>query len=519
MDADVIIIGSGHNGLVAGAYLAQWGKKVIVLERRETIGGAVSTEEMFGGFRMDVGGSAHFMIHHTPIVRDLKLEQHGLEYLPLDPFMSAPFEDGSVIHFYRDLDRTCQSIASISERDADAYRQFIKDWLPLNAAVFEAFLEPPATGNLGRKFFIGQMRSSSSHRSDLLRKIFSSYGKLIRDTFTDDRLRAALAWWGAQSGPPPIDTASAEFIGWHSMIHREGPARPKGGSGMLTQALASSIRANGGEVLVDSEVKKILVEDGKARGVETRRGDRVTGRAVISNAHVQVTFLSLLDHAISPALRRRVESINVGNGFGMVLRCAVKKLPTYRADQGVNGEIVKGLQLLCPTTSYLQDAYADFLKGHPSEHPAAVAMTFSAIDPTLAPEGKHTLFVWGQYYPYQLRDGRTWERIREREARRLLKVVDRFAPGTSRSVQDVYIQSPVDIEQKHAMPRANVMHVEMTLDQMFMFRPLPELAQYATPIEGLFLANAGMHPGGGIFGAAGYNCSRVVRRYLRKRFF
>jgi phytoene dehydrogenase-like protein len=288
---------------------------------------------------------------------------------------------------------------------------------------------------------------------------------------------------------------------------------------MLTQALASSLRSHGGEVRTASEVTKILVQGDKVRGVQTASGEILSARAVISNAHVKITFLSLLDHVLRPALRSRIESISVGNGFGMVVRCAMKQLPKYRRDEAVNTDIVRGLQLLCPTTAYLQDAYADYLRGIPSQDPAAVAMTFSAIDPTLAPEGKHTLFIWGQYYPYRLRDGRSWERLRRAEARKLLKVVDRFAPGTSRNLIDMYIQSPIDIEQKHAMPNANVMHVEMTLDQMFMFRPLPELSQYATPFEGLFLSSAGMHPGGGIFGAAGYNCSRVVRRYLRKRFF
>lgn len=283
---------------------------------------------------------------------------------------------------------------------------------------------------------------------------------------------------------------------------------------MLTQALAEFVRAHGGTIRPNAEVRQILVRNGAAVGVRLTSGEELTARAVISNAHVKITFLQLLSESINPIERKRIETINTGNGFGMVIRCALKKLPVYAKDAEENREMVTGLQLLCPSVQYLHDAYADYLKGLPSEHPAAVAMTFSAVDPTLAPPGNHTLFVWGQYYPYRLRDGTSWEKIRAAEARKLLRVVDRFAPGTSRQLIDMYIQSPPDIERKHNMPNANVMHTEMTLDQMFMFRPLPELAQYRTPVRGLFLASAGLHPGGGIFGAAGYNCSRVVNRFL-----
>ncbi len=515
---DVIVIGSGHNGLVAAAYLCKWGYKTIVFERRNTIGGAVCTEEMFNGFKMDVGGSAHFMIHHTPIVQDLELYRYGLEYIPMEPFMSAPFPDGTVIKFYRDLDATCESIASVSDADAEAYRKFINDWQPLNKSVFESFLKPPTGSNIGRTFVLSQLRKSSSKRNELLQNIMKSYGRIIEETFESEHLKAALAWWGAQSGPPPIDTASAEFIGWHSMIHLQGAARPRGGSGMLTRALQLYIESHGGEVRSDSKVNRIVVSSGKVKSVELDTGERYTSRAVVSNAHVKVTFLDLLRDSISSTLRNRVEKINTGNGFGMVIRCAMHKLPEYSVNDPKN-DLLNGLQLLSPTVQYLNDSYADYLKGLPSEHPAAIGMTFSAIDPTLAPEGNHVLFVWGQYYPYRLRNGIPWESIRERQAQKLLGVVDRFAPGTSEHLIDWYIQSPVDIEKKHTMPNANVMHVEMTLDQMFMFRPLPELSSYSTPFKGLFLASAGMHPGGGIFGAAGYNCSKVVRRFLRKRIF
>ncbi len=515
---DAIIIGSGHNGLITAAYLTRWGFKTIVFERRDTIGGAVCTEEMFGGFKLDVGGSAHFMIHHTPIVQELELYRYGLEYIPMEPFMSAPFPDGTVIKFHRDLDATCESIARVSARDADAYRKFIQEWQPLNKSVFESFLKPPTGLNIGKTFILSQLRKSSQKRNELLQNIMKSYGRLIDETFESEYVKAALAWWGAQSGPPPTDTASAEFIGWHSMIHLKGAARPRGGSGMLTQALRKFIEAHGGEVKPRAAIKRIEIADGKVRGVELDTGERYTGRAVISNAHVKVTFLQLLRNELSATLRSRIEKIHTGNGFGMVIRCAMNNLPKYTVNNS-GDEILHGLQLLSPSVQYLTDSYADYLKGLPSEHPAAIGMTFSAIDSTLAPAGKHVLFVWGQYYPYKLRNGLTWESIRQKEAEKLLGVVDRFAPGTSDQLIDWYIQSPLDIEEKHAMPNANVMHVEMTLDQMFMFRPLPELSSYLTPFKGLFLSSAGMHPGGGIFGAAGYNCSHVVRRYLRKRFF
>ncbi|MFP4066872.1 MAG: phytoene desaturase family protein [Spirochaetaceae bacterium] len=514
MDADVVFVGTGHNALVTAAYLAKWGYKVLMFERREDIGGAVCTREMFGGYRMDIGGSVHFMIHHTPIVSDLKLDRYGLEYIPLDPFMSAPFEDGSVIHFHRDLDTTCESIAGVNEADAEHYRAFIRKWQPLNKAVFELFLEEPTPSAIGRRLFLRRLHASRRDRKEIMRRLLFSYGRLLRETFESEKLRAALAWWGAQSGPPPIDAVSAEFVGWHSMIHLRGPARPRGGSGMLTQALARYIEDHGGRIRTGTPIRRILTEGDRAVGVETTDGDRFTAKRVVSSAHVWVTFLELLEHWTPPELRRRVGGIHVGNGFGMVLRSALDAPPEYRVESSSAAAVRRGIQLLCPSMRYLDDAYADYLKGYPSEHPAAIGMTFSEVDPTLTPEGKALLFVWGQYYPHDLRGGADWDAIANREARKLLRVVDRFAPGTSNKVRDTYVQTPKTIAELHNMPKANVMHVEMLIDQMFMFRPIPELSRYETPLQGLFLANAGMHPGGGIFGAPGRNCARVVRRSL-----
>jgi len=170
----------------------------------------------------------------------------------------------------------------------------------------------------------------------------------------------------------------------------------------------------------------------------------------------------------------------------------------------------KGLQLLCPSLRYLDNAYADYLCGRPSENPAALAMTFSAVDPTIAPPNRHTLFIWGQYYPYELADGASWDDIGEREADKLIDVVTRYAPNVKDSVIDRFVQTPLDLERRLGLLRGNVMHVEMDFDQMFLFRPLPELAQYRTPIENLYLTGASTHPGGGVFAASGRNTAHVV---------
>ena len=175
------------------------------------------------------------------------------------------------------------------------------------------------------------------------------------------------------------------------------------------------------------------------------------------------------------------------------------------------------MQLLAPSTDYLTRAYADFLGGRPSQDPAVLAMTFSKVDPTLAPAGRHTVYAWSQYFPYELAGGEQWKDIREREADRILGVLARWAPNMGHAVQERFIQTPLDIEERFGMLRGNVMHLEMELDQMFLWRPLPELSSYTTPIASLFLTGASMHPGGGVMGASGYNAAKVVQKALGSR--
>ena len=518
---DVAVIGAGHNGLTCACYLAKAGLKVIVLERRHIAGGAVCTEEnLISGYKIDVGSSAHIMIHLTPVVRELELEKFGLAYIDCDPFAFAPMPDGKcAIYFWKDVDKTCESIAAVSPEDADRYKNFVAEWERLNEGVFEAFLKPPTIFNLGRHMIFG---TRSKNPAEMVRKLMSPYGALVRETFRHEGLRAAMCWLAAQSGPPPNSPATGDFLGWHSMIHRSGVKRPRGGSGALTQAMARCLEHHGGEILLNAEVEKIEVENDKAGGIILSGGERIEAERIVSNAHVQTLFLKLIGRENLPErFAERVENVRVGNGFGMIVRCAVSRLPDYAAapSGGLPAECHRGLQLLCPSMEHLERAYADYLSGVPSKNPCALAMTFSAVDPTLAPEGRHTLFIWGQYYPYELANGARWQDIEEREADKLIEVVSRYAPNVKNSILDRFIQSPLDLEKRLGLLRGNVMHVEMDFNQMFLFRPLPELSAYRTPFKNLYLTGASTHPGGGVFAASGYNTAQVVLKDVKGGWF
>ncbi|MTI87983.1 MAG: NAD(P)/FAD-dependent oxidoreductase [Balneolaceae bacterium] len=527
---DAIIIGSGHNGLVTACYLAKNNYKVLVLERDDTIGGAVRTETMFQskehphGFRMDVGSSVHIMIHQTGIIEELELEKYGLEYIDMDPIMSYPVPTAKgVIHFWKDIERTLDSIAKVAPEDVSNYRDFIQFWGKINQGVLKAFMTTPSTANIISEIAKSQFKDGAMFRKGEqaagLQKILSSYGKVVDDAFESEYMKAAVLWFAAQSGPLPDHSATGDFAGWQSMLHQSGAKHPKGGSGMLTQAMKAMIEAHGGIVESGKPVEKILIENGKVFGVRTNEGEEYRADTIVSNAHVQTTMMKMVGREhLEDSMFKKVGDINVGNGLGMVIRCAVEELPQYTAAPD-DAYIHNGIQLLAPSVQYMNNAIGDYMKKFPPENPAVLCMTFSKIDPEVAQDGKHTLFAWAQWHPYELANGMHWDDIREREAQKIYDVVVKYAPNMEDKLIDWYIQSPLDIERKHGLLRGNVMHVEMNFDQMFMFRPIPEMSQYETPIQNLYLASASCHPGGGVFGAAGHNAAQVILKNNNRKLF
>ncbi len=511
---DAVVIGAGHNGLVAACYLAKAGLRVEVVERDDVTGGAVSTVERFPGYRIDRGSSLHVMIRWTGIVEELELHRHGLRYLDCDPwgFLPVAGAPGGGITFRVDLDRTCASIEAVcGAAQAQAYRVFVRDWIQRAEPMIEAFNGPPTPGRIGRAAWRAGRHLRASGM-EISRQFLSPGDGVLDEAFTDERLKAALAWMGSQSGPPMSEPGTAGHLGWSALLHRKAPQRPVGGSGALTAALAARLHEDGGRLRLGDAAREIQADGGRVSAVITASGERLRTKAVVSACHV-LTTLDLAAGALPRALSERAaRAVRVGNGIGIALRLGTAALPAY---PDAPADVHAGLGLLVSDRSMLASAYGDYLAARPPAHPPVVVMGFSAMDPTLAPPDRHAVTVWGQWYPFQPEGG--WDRLREETTARLLAAVDAAAPGFSGSVEHAFLQTPQDLQDELGLLRGNVMHVEMSLPAMFGWRPLPELSGYRTPLPGLYLAGASTHPGGGVSGASGRSAARALLADLDKR--
>lgn len=532
-DYDVVIIGAGHNGLVCAAYLLKAGYKVLLLERRSIPGGAATTEELMPeaapGFKFSPCAIDHVFIHLGPVIQDLELTKYGLEYLFCDPVVFCPHPDGKYFLAHRSVEKTCAEIARYSSRDAEKYREFNDFWQRMIGAVTPVFNAPPKSiVDIAGNYSITQLKDlfsllgSSDKTLDLVRTMFTSPLDLLNEYFDSEFLKAPLARLASELSSPPSQKTMTIGSMMMALRHNPGMARPLGGTGALTAALVRCVQSLGGEIRTEQSVKRVLIDEGRAIGVQLTNGREYRAkRGIISSLDAKRLFLQLIDPAdvdtADPKLRERVDRRIINHNEAILkIDCALSELPRF-VNHNHQNEYLIGAVLIADSVTQVELAHTEPEIGRiPLDDPSMYVVVPSVLDPSLSPDGKHTL--WIEFFaPYQIAGaegtgmkGTGWtEELKERVADRVLEKLADYAPNLKSAIIARRVESPPELEERVGVLKGNYYHLDMTFDQMMFFRPLPELANYQTPIEGLFLTGAGTHPGGSISGMPGRNCARM----------
>lgn len=519
---DTVLVGAGHNGLVCAAYLARAGLSVLVLERRDVVGGAAVTEELFPGFRFD--SCAHRLGRlDARVVRDLALDDAGLQLRCPDLAVFAPLPGDDHLAIWRDPERTAAEIRRHSAADAERWPSFgaamtpVVRFLQQLAAATPPELPPTAPRDLLTCMELGirLRRLGRRELAEVLRVLPMSAAELLDEWFESDPLRGVLAGIGVTGlflGPRAAGTAYQMLGGLSPEAEVLRPAEfVTGGMGRLTEALASTAQASGARIRTGVEVERIRTGDGKVTGAVLSDGEEVNAGRVVSNVDPKRTFLGLVEPTeLDPEFVRKVRAVRT-RGASAKVHLALAELPRFHGAAD-HPELLEGIIRICPSLDYLERAYDDAKYGGISRSPYLEAVIPSTTDPTLAPPGQHVMSVYVQYAPYELKDG-TWDAgRREALGDRVVETLSTYAPGIGDAILDRHVTTPSDLEDAFGLTGGCPSHGEMALDQLFFMRPVPECARYRTPIRDLYLCGAGTHPGGGVTGTAGYNAAREVLR-------
>ncbi|MBD6619933.1 NAD(P)/FAD-dependent oxidoreductase [Komarekiella sp. 'clone 1'] len=530
---DIVIIGAGHNGLVCAAYLLKAGYSVLLLEKRSVPGGAATTEECLPqeapGFKFNLCAIDHEFIHLGPVVEELELEKYGLEYLECDPVVFCPHPDGKYFLGHKSLEKTCAEIARYNERDAKKYAEYTDYWQRALGAMIPMFNAPPKSvidilGNydITKLKDLFSVIGSPNKTLDFIRNMLTSAEDLVNEWFDEEFLKAPLARLASELGAPPSQKTLAIGAIMMAMRHDPGMARPRGGTGALVQALVNLVKSKGGVILTDQHVDKILIDDKKAVGVRVAGGKEYRAKhGVISNIDAQRLFLQMTDKsdidAVAPELRERLERRIVNNNETILKIDLALDEPLRFPYHAHKDEYLIGSILIADSVSHVEQAHSKCTLGEiPDSDPSMYVVMPSALDPTLAPPGKHTL--WIEFFaPYQIAGaegtglkGTGWtDELKNKVADRVIDKLATYAPNVKDATIARRVESPAELGERLGAYKGNYYHIDMTLDQMVFFRPLPEIANYKTPIDNLFLTGAGTHPGGSISGMPGRNCARV----------
>jgi phytoene dehydrogenase-like protein len=509
---DVIIIGGGHNGLVAAAYLARAGRRTLVLERRPLIGGAAVTEEIFPGFKFSVFSYVVSLLR-PEIIRDLELPRHGLQILPLESTVT-PLDNGDYLASWADPDETRRELTRHSPRDAEAAVQFGRLMHHMAMAVKPILgMVPPDPASLAPSDLAGllrlgrHVRTLGAERFHALYKLMTmSSADYLDEWYEFDALKATKSASGIiGTFMGPRSPGSAYVLLHHYMGEIDGAFRAwgfqKGGTGAISESIASAARAHGAEIRTDADVARVIVRNGRVTGVALANGDEIAAPVVVSGLDPRRTFLDLVERDVLPSdVVEAVERYKFRGSSGKV-NLALSGLPNFTCMPGV-GAHLRGAFSISPSVAYLERAYDDAKYGEFSRNPYMDIVIPSMIDPEMAPPGKHVMSVFVQYAPYHLNGGWT-DAKRDAFGDAVVRTIARYAPNIESLILHRQVLTPADIERITGLSEGNIFQGELALHQLFFLRPAPQWAKYRTPISGYWQCGAGTHPGGGIMGASG----------------
>jgi phytoene dehydrogenase-like protein len=525
---DAIVIGAGHNGLTAAAYLARAGLSTLVLERRDVVGGCCVTEEIAPGCRVSTTSYIASMLR-PEVISELQLASHGLRMIPCDPAIQVPFPDGHVVPWWVDRERARQEFSKISAKDAARFVQVDDQLKKLARYLQPFFMEPPPEADTSTMkgwtdlFRVGKRFRGISSReiSQLVSFLTGSLGEFLDHNYESEKMKTiflANNVYGKHGGPYQPGTAIGLLFhllsgGANGLQGFSGHVM--GGMGSITQALAAAGKELEVEIRTSAPVAHIDVREGRARSAVLEDGTELRGRMILSNADPKRTFLGLLDAKDLPA-----DFLFAVRGIKMQGPCAKVNMvlaeePRFTGTSPQATPLERTFYTLVPSLEFAERCYDIAKFGEIPEELWVDCVVSSNADDSLAPPGKHILTCFVQYVPYHLREG-NWDENRELLGDRVVKKIAEYAPNVPGAIVARQVLTPLDLERTYGLTEGNIFHGDLRLEQLFFMRPVPGWSQYRTPIAGLYLCGAGAHPGGGVTGAPGRNAAHQALRDWKK---
>ncbi|MGB8996739.1 MAG: NAD(P)/FAD-dependent oxidoreductase [Pseudonocardiaceae bacterium] len=513
---DHVVVGGGHNGLVTSCYLARAGLTVLVLEQAAKLGGGSRTDELIPGYRFNTHSAAHNIINATGIVEELGLRAVGLEYREMDPFSVAVHRDGAIVRFHRSVEQTVQSIRDVAPADADRYRAWMADTMPIITSMRAGLEAGAGTARQlrrlpARAWAAGQALARNGGPVGLAQLLLSPYGRILKQRLSCDRVRAPVSAFAAHASASPTAPGSAIYGLWQAFYHQVGQWHAVGGAQALTDALARRLKSYGGQWRTDAAVTRVTHDGQRVTGVELQSGEHIRSSCVITALDPQTALLELLDPPLSGVGAEQLRAAHRSNAVQMLVLLATTALPAYRDGQPGDWN---GLQSYVDTVDSLADGFAQAEAQRLPDHPIPTyAFTPSALDGSLAPTGHHTVYLACPTSPYRLRGG--WDAVKDEFAERMIDTVQARAPGFRATIVGLTVRTPQDMAQELRWPGAHPMSLDVSLDQLGWLRPTRALAGHRTPISGLFITGAGTAPVGGIAGSPGRAAAKAVLTWRR----